>query len=368
MPEKASGLLTMRIALSWRALSESASHLDVVERLQQDHGHTVLVLKEPGGESSGSWEGIVSYPVRSRGRWHPCLNVLTGWKEALEAFCPDIFLGLEEPYSLRSALFLRWTRQRSVPFVFLSCQNIDRLLPYPFRVLESWVLSQAQGAWFLNLDAAARARRRGFRGVGRVIPLGTQTGLVSLGRTGMDPGLDFTVGYAGRLVPEKGVDDLIRACALAGVRLLVVGEGPDQPRLQRLAEQLGVDVTWLGRVESTGMGEIYSRMDTLVLPSFTTPRWKEQFGRVLVEAMSCGVPVVGSDSGEIPQVIGQAGLIFPERECHQLAACLSRLRQEPSLRLDLSRRGQVRARDLFGWGQVTNLLNELILAVVCRDS
>jgi glycosyltransferase involved in cell wall biosynthesis len=59
-------------------------------------------------------------------------------------------------------------------------------------------------------------------------------------------------------------------------------------------------------------------MDILVLPSRTFPNWSEQFGRVLVEAMACGVCVVGSDAGEIPHVIGDAGLIFPEDNLERL--------------------------------------------------
>ena len=57
------------------------------------------------------------------------------------------------------------------------------------------------------------------------------------------------------------------------------------------------------------------KLHALVLPSRTTPRWKEQFGRVLIEAMACGVPPVGSDSGEIPHVIDDAGLVFRGRRC-----------------------------------------------------
>jgi len=78
------------------------------------------------------------------------------------------------------------------------------------------------------------------------------------------------------------------------------------------------------------------------LPSRTRPNWEEQFGRVLTEAMACGSPVVGSTCGEIPQVIGDAGLIFPEGDVDALRAALLRLQRDDELRRDLAARGRAR--------------------------
>ncbi len=85
----------------------------------------------------------------------------------------------------------------------------------------------------------------------------------------------------------------------------------------------------------------YAQLDVLVLPSRTTPTWKEQFGRVIVEALWCGVPVVGSDSGEIPWLIGLTGggLVFPEGDSEALAGRLSELREAPALRERLALAG-----------------------------
>ena len=69
---------------------------------------------------------------------------------------------------------------------------------------------------------------------------------------------------------------------------------------------------------STEVPAVLRALDVLVLPSLTTPSWKEQFGRVLQEAMACAIPVVGSDSGEIPHVIGDAGLVTPEGDAAAL--------------------------------------------------
>ncbi len=93
--------------------------------------------------------------------------------------------------------------------------------------------------------------------------------------------------------------------------------------------------------------EFLGGLDALVLPSLTYPNWKEQFGRVLMEAMACEVPVVGSDSGEIAHVIGDAGLVFPEGDVTALTDCLRRLRAAPELRRELAARGLARVRERY---------------------
>ncbi len=85
-----------------------------------------------------------------------------------------------------------------------------------------------------------------------------------------------------------------------------------------------------------------AEIDTLAAPSLTQPHWKEQFGRVLIEAMACGVPVVGSDSGEIPQVVGDAGLIVPEGDVAALRAALLHLAEDSSLCERLAHAGRAR--------------------------
>ena len=100
------------------------------------------------------------------------------------------------------------------------------------------------------------------------------------------------------------------------------------------------------------MPAFHRGLDALVLPSHTTSTWKEQFGRVLIEAMACATPVVGSDSGEIPHVIGAAGLIYPERDCAALAAQLQLLLDEPRRRAELGGAGRRRVLAYFTMAQI----------------
>ena len=100
------------------------------------------------------------------------------------------------------------------------------------------------------------------------------------------------------------------------------------------------------------MPAFYHTLDVLVLPSRSRPNWKEQFGRVLIEAMACGVPVVGSTCGEIPMVIGDAGLIFPENDCAALTAALQSLLDDRAQRTALAAAGRRRVLERFTMQQV----------------
>jgi glycosyltransferase involved in cell wall biosynthesis len=101
-------------------------------------------------------------------------------------------------------------------------------------------------------------------------------------------------------------------------------------------------VEFRGQVASEEMPDQLRRMDLLVLPSLTRPNWKEQFGRVLMEAMACQVPVLGSDSGEIPYVIGEGGRVVPEGDVAALRGAIAALSIAPDERRELGRRGRER--------------------------
>ena len=178
----------------------------------------------------------------------------------------------------------------------------------------------------------------------------------------------FVAGYAGRLVPEKGIDLLLRAIAQlpAGARAPVVGSGPERARLMRLAAELGLAgrVTWTPLVPSAEMPGVLAGFDCLVLPSRTRPNWKEQFGRVLVEAMACGVPVIGSTSGELPLVIGDAGLLFPEGDAAGLAQKLLELWRQPEQRAALAVRGRERMLARYTQRRVAQATVELYRSLV----
>jgi glycosyltransferase involved in cell wall biosynthesis len=131
---------------------------------------------------------------------------------------------------------------------------------------------------------------------------------------------------AGRLVWEKGHQDVLRAAAAVALghdggdpaptlRVLVIGSGPEEKRLRRHAAELGIAdrVEFRAAVPYDEMPGMYARASCLVLASLARPGWEEQFGMVLVEAMSAGLPVITTNSGAIPEVVGgdPAELIGP---------------------------------------------------------
>ena len=157
----------------------------------------------------------------------------------------------------------------------------------------------------------------------------------------------FIVGYIGRLAPEKGLDTLVQAVAQAQARphLLLVGSGPEKAALQALADRLGVAsrCRFVEAVPYEDVADYMNLLDLLALPSRTTVHWKEQFGRVLVEAMACRVVVAGSNSGAIPEVIGDAGRIFPEGDAAALAGIIDELAGDTGTCSALAERGFHRA-------------------------
>jgi glycosyltransferase involved in cell wall biosynthesis len=156
---------------------------------------------------------------------------------------------------------------------------------------------------------------------------------------------DFVIGFCGRLTKAKGIDDLIAAAELlrssTGAirpRVLLVGDGPEKSRLSHLMPNVLVAVPGGGSAALS----YYRAMDVLTLPSRTQRNWKEQFGRVLIEAMASGVPVIGSDSGAIPEVVGDAGLIFREGDIQELAAHLQKVAVDADFHKSLAVRGRKR--------------------------
>jgi len=166
---------------------------------------------------------------------------------------------------------------------------------------------------------------------------------------------EFVIGYVGRFVKDKGIFDLLKAFRILQVqisrirvRLLCIGNGP----LKEYLVSQKPDVLIFSPGGASEVLPYYQVMNILVLPSRTMPGWKEQFGLVLTEAMACGVPVVGSSSGAIPEVIGDAGLVFPEGNEQQLARHLQSLRTSLDLRYRLSELGKHRATEEYGAKQI----------------
>lgn len=294
-------------------------------------------------------------PIAFNGSFHthfyPRLN------KRLHAFQPDIVHIDEEPYNFATWLAMRQAKGVGAKTLFFSWQNLNRAYPFPFSWLEKQVLNGVEYAIMGNQEATAVWRAKGYQGPSTVIPqFGVDPEIFTPPKR-RDEGRVLTIGSANRrLVPEKGVDLLLEAVAqLPGLwRLRIAGEGPDKPRLIRLAHSLEIAerVTFDGAVSSGEMPNFLRELDVLVLSSRTKPNWKEQFGRVLIEAMACEVAVVGAKSGEIPHVIGEAGLTFSENDVAELREHLQQLATSPSLRYQIGKAGRARVLSHFTQARV----------------
>lgn len=274
------------------------------------------------------------------------------------AFKPDLIHIDEEPFSTVTYQSMRIANGLQVPSLFFAWQNILKKYPVPFSWIEQYNFRTSKAAIAGNREAKEVLRKKGYEKSVAVIP-----------QFGIDPtvfrkleaddlrmrlfGSDevHVIGYGGRLVEEKGVMLLVEAFARLpeNARLLLIGDGPLKDQIRTVAVKRGIEkrLVILGSVPSQEMPQYLNCLSCLVLPSLTRSNWKEQFGRILIEAMACEVPVIGSDSGEIPSVIGDAGVVVPEGNVEALTNAIESLLGSPHGLKELARRGRERVLQHF---------------------
>ena len=313
------------------------------------------------------WLGPAQYYLH----WYPELSRI------VERFQPDVIDLWEEPWGLLSVQACR-VRNRVVPqarIVSESEQNTNKRLPPPFEQFRKHVLQQADFAIGRSGEAVEVMRAKGYVGPSAVVPNAMDDSLFRpmdrvecRSRERLTDG--FVVGYVGRLVPQKGLEDLVDAVGHcpADVSLVMVGSGPIEAELRGQADRLrlGDRLRMLPERPLDQLPSFMNAIDVLALPSRTTERWKEQFGRVLIEAGACGTPVIGTDSGAIPDVVGDGGLVVPERSPAALANAVLTLRDDPVRRAELGRAGIVAARERYTWQRVAEQMYDIYEGVLSR--
>jgi glycosyltransferase involved in cell wall biosynthesis len=245
-------------------------------------------------------------------------------------------------------------------------------LPYALRphwaLTERFNLRHSSYAIAGNRDAMEILRQRGFSRPVKVLPqLGVDTDLYrtfDASDLKHDLGLEgFVVGYAGRLIEQKGLPTLVRAVSKlqAPCTLLLLGRGELAETLLEIARAAGISdsVRIVDTVPHRQVPAYMNCMDAFVLPSLTTAAWKEQFGHVIIEAMACETPVIGSDSGEIPNVIGDAGLVFHEGDATELTQKLQMLMSHPSLCTELAAKGRRRVLENYANKRIAEEIHQI---------
>ena len=296
--------------------------------------------------------------VAMRGNKHFALFPPSFLKQTLRTFRPDIIDFDNEPFNISAAQVIAAARRHAPSAkVFLhASQNLMKRYPPPFNSIERYAFRHCAGVFARNEEAVTVLQLRGMP-EHKIHVMGHGVSLdefeTARARQLSGAATEGTVLYVGYLAHQKGVDTLIEACSRSHSfrSLTVAGDGPLLETLRDQAHEAGIGdrVDFRGRVNQSELKELYASHTCLALPSRTTPVLVEQFGRVLVEAMAAGCPIVASTSGNIPRVVGNAGKLFPEDDAAALAAALDDVLADPNERGELQQRGIERVKVAFTW-------------------
>ncbi len=169
--------------------------------------------------------------------------------------------------------------------------------------------------------------------------------------------------FVGRLVEYKGLGTLIEAMGIVqreiDARLVVVGDGEDRDRFERLAKDVGVEAEFLGRVEERRKIELIKRAKILVLPSKSR---LEAFGIVLLEAMACGTPVIGSDIAGVGEIAREGGMVF--HDVYDLAEKIAKLLENDRLARYLGKKGRRAVEERYDWGKVIERIERIYFNLI----
>lgn len=343
--------------------------------LRERHGHEMHVVCPPAWREGGS----LTRPTRAPGEQVHVLPIQGQSKPNLFWYAPRPLRGLlyrlrpdiidlhEEPYSLAAAGVL-YALHREAPnarVCVYTAQNLPHEYPPPFSIIERRVLLRAGAAYPCSTEAGDRLRQRGFQGSVHVLPLGVT--IPKLTERAQGP---LRVGFISRLEPYKGGMMAVRAFAAAAARvdavMDVIGAGRQQEAMEHQVRLLGMSqrVRFHGALTQDETLSMMGSLDVVLVPSLTTRTWKEQFGRVPVQAMAYGTAVIASDSGSLREVVDDAGVLVPEGDQAALSAALTRLLVEPRLLDEVRMRGRARAERAFSWEAVSDGVDVMYREVV----
>jgi glycosyltransferase involved in cell wall biosynthesis len=304
-------------------------------------------------------ERITAYPspIRMSGRVGAYTYRKRDIQSAIQEFKPDLLQVGQESFSLSAWQMARAAKKHGIPMCLYAWESIDRPLSFIRRKSRRTVLERTSVLMTAGQPAGELHRSWGYSGRIDVFP-----------QLGIDPerfspapfvqGSPLRIGFIGRLIPRKGVDLILEAAANLhregmSCTVTLVGSGPEEAALRSQAQALGVPVDWKGFQPHDAIPELLRDMDVLAVPSRSEPDWAEQFGHVLIEAMSMQVPPIGSTCGEIPVVIGAEDQVFQENDLNAFTAILRRAAEDAGWRRERGEAGRQRVLDHYAHGQIS---------------
>lgn len=337
------------------------NHQQKLEILREKYGHDITLVTPPSWPESGAdikayQAGKIKYVsgktvmIKSR-----MLHFYLDAQEIIRNVQPDIIHVEEEPFSPSCWEFVSAAKRDGKRVLFFTWENIERRHNPVYTYFDKYCIANASGAVAGNADGKAILEKKGFKGPLEVMPQYGVNLEDFIDKKVTPSKNEFNLAFIGRLTPEKGIETIMSAlCGTKGLKLHIAGGGPSAELLHKEAHEAGIadKAEFHAHIDREKIPEFLSKMDILILPSLTTPQWKEQFGRVLIEAMAAKVPVIGSDSGEIPNVIGDAGLVFQEGSAMDLASKIMSLVSDEKLYMQCVKRGYERVK--------ANFTNEII--------
>jgi glycosyltransferase involved in cell wall biosynthesis len=179
----------------------------------------------------------------------------------------------------------------------------------------------------------------------------------------------FTLMSTGRMIPEKGFDDILRAFSLLEhkerFRLVLGGNGPEEMKLRELSATLGINpyVTFTGWIEKDEMLRRLAKADAFILP-----KWRiELTSVILIEAMALAIPSIVMAGGGLEWLAGDAGVTIPEGDTKALAARIEQIAADPALRMKLAENGLKRLKE-FDHESMAKKMEELFKAQIAGRS
>jgi glycosyltransferase involved in cell wall biosynthesis len=302
-----------------------------------------------------AWErqgGLEVFPLPARniapGELHKARYSRRALKALLRDRRPDLVQIEEEPTTFAAKQVLGAARRLGIPVVLFTHQNVELQLDWWLRWKHRRLLRKLAGLVAGSDLAGTLARQDAPALPIAVIP---QLGALAPPEPQHVPHEGLALGFVGRLVPQKGLDNLLQALALqrgAKWRLTIVGDGPERERLEQLASELrlAARVRWTGGLPAEQVANLWPDLDVLVVPSRASPEWRESNGQVLMEAMANEVAVLGTGSGVIPELIGEAGIVVPDGDLQALSDALQRL-SDHATRRTLAHAARARALRLY---------------------